>query len=181
MSFSSAFNPNDVDLKTYLENFHGDLTNYEAAFLSEPVTPILENPSPLGLLWYFAEENTVTTGAQAASKERVYIAFVCSACNDVTNPCFYDGVCGEDGVCMCAEGAQGSLCENPPVGDGKCDPYYNKLRFGMDGGDCCRATCVDSATYKCGKDPTGFLDRKLNGPLRGWSVAISVFSKLLFL
>ncbi|KAL3916772.1 MAG: hypothetical protein SGILL_005029 [Bacillariaceae sp.] len=160
ISYASAFNPTNVDLQVYLENFHGDLTNYEASFLSEPVTPILENSSPLGLVWYFAKDNDNgrIPGAQKATVEQVDMGFLCSACDDLQNPCFFDGICGDDGICLCAEGATGSLCENPPVGDGKCDTYYNTLRFGMDGGDCCRATCMSTSRYKCGKDSTGFLD-----------------------
>jgi hypothetical protein len=96
---------------------------------------------------------------QAATKQELDLGFVCAECNDQYNPCFYDGVCEPSaGVCTCSDGSKGSLCENPPVGNGRCDPYFNKLEFNMDGGDCCRATCKSSPEYTCGKDDTGFLD-----------------------
>ena len=35
------------------------------------------------------------------------------------------------------------------LGDGKCDPVFNKEKYQYDGGDCCAATCIPS---KCGQD-----------------------------
>ena len=68
------------------------------------------------------------------------VLFACSFCNNASNPCKYNGICNE-GVCSCRNEAKGSMCEIPPVGNGRCDPYFNYKDFDYDGGDCCGATC----------------------------------------
>ena len=163
MSYSPFFyNKNrDGDLESFLdfrtESFHAEYSENSATFLSEPVTPTNNNPAPIGLNWFYAGQK-IGNSSQAATSSSVGAAFVCAVCDATLNPCFYNGVCMAEGKCECSEGSRGSLCEQPPVGNGKCDPYFNELQFGQDGGDCCRATCESTLRYTCGKDATGFLD-----------------------
>lgn len=157
ISFASEFMPPGYsgDFESYISTFHAHFSNYQATFLSEPITPILQSLSPIGIRWYFAD--FPQDGMQSATTQVLDAGFVCAECSEEHNPCYYDGVCGDLGLCECSEGSSGSLCENPPVGNGRCDPWFNRLQFNMDGGDCCRATCISSPDYICGTDETGFL------------------------
>jgi hypothetical protein len=42
--------------------------------------------------------------------------------------------------------------------NGKCDPYFNQIHFGFDGGDCCENTCKSTAENICGKVGKGYID-----------------------
>ena len=75
-------------------------------------------------------------------------------CN-VTAPeirsCINKGVCGNDGYCNCENsGSTGKFCEVTPETDGTCNPYFNKVEYDYDGGDCCHvnATGVRSCMHE---------------------------------
>jgi hypothetical protein len=159
LAFSESFynEERDGDFESYLADFHAHFSNYTVAFLSEPITAINAKPSPDGLSWFLADPKN-GPGIQRASSQESSAVLLCTECSNTTNPCYYDGVCQGEGECSCSDGSEGGLCEVPPVGNGRCDPFFNSVTFDMDGGDCCRATCVSSEETICGKDPTGFLD-----------------------
>ena len=60
------------------------------------------------------------------------------------------GVCKGDGVCDCITGSTGTLCYVPPLGDGKCDLFFNTAEHAYDGGDCCEETCEKGPEFECG-------------------------------
>ena len=159
LAFSKSFYNPEVggDLESYLQHFHAHFDDYEVAFLSENVDAINENLSPEGLNWFQAEAKK-GPGIHAASSQVTPTVLRCTDCDAESNPCFYDGICQADATCMCSEGSEGGLCEVPPVGNGRCDPFFNTVTFDMDGGDCCEATCKSTPENICGKDETGFLD-----------------------
>lgn len=159
IAFSKSFYNEETDgnFESYLANFHGYFSNYSVAFLSEPLDAINDNPSPDGLSWYMANPKR-GPGIQTASSQKSSAVLLCAECNSTTNPCYYDGICQVSSECKCSDGSEGGLCEVPPIGNGRCDPYFNSVTFDMDGGDCCRATCESSNEIRCGRDPTGFLE-----------------------
>ena len=159
LAFSNSFyNPEtDGDFEEYLEGFHAYFSNYTVDFLSEPITPITENPSPDGLSWFLVEPRS-GPGIQTAASQASSAVLLCTVCNNMTNPCYYDGVCQDNSQCECSVGSAGGLCEVAPIGNGHCDPFFNSVTFDLDGGDCCEATCVSTQENFCGRDPTGFLD-----------------------
>ena len=40
-----------------------------------------------------------------------------------------------------------SNCQTQSIADGKCDEYNNKDACSLDGGDCCRRTCIENCYY----------------------------------
>ncbi|CAB9518654.1 expressed unknown protein [Seminavis robusta] len=164
LAFSRAFQDPEFaeDLESYLARFHAHFSNFKAGFLSEPVGDIKSNPSPEGLVWYSSEPSKPSTGPgiQAAAPQQSQGVLLCTECNNNTNPCLYDGICleGHSNTCNCSQGSAGGLCEVPPIGNGRCDTFFNTVGFDRDGGDCCRGTCISTAEAICGRDPSGFLD-----------------------
>lgn len=119
--------------------------------MSEPVwfsTTSDKFMDPRELQWYKVLGRPKLVDANPETKPENAL-LICAICNDETNPCLYNNVCNANGQCECANGETGSLCQNTPVGDGKCDPFFNDVAFQYDGGDCCPSTCND-ATYECG-------------------------------
>jgi hypothetical protein len=135
--------------------FHASLLQGKGviSFLSDPVNPAVTSLAPIGLNWhralYESENNLAAQGDNdlvgtfpGVDPSRPSEAVLsCTVCNDVTNPCEFEGICHSDGTCTCANNAQGVLCQIAPKGDGHCDPYFNTPSFEYDGGDCCGATC----------------------------------------
>jgi len=147
-------------LYDYLMQFHAHFSDFQVAFISEPVDK--DTPSdavtPLAVEWFQADTKKSKMGIQIADANRALdMILLCSVCNDVTNPCRYDGSC-VNGSCNCSVGSSGVLCQIPPIGNGRCDVFFNSARFNYDGGDCCESTCKSSQQYACGKDPTGLVD-----------------------
>lgn len=64
----------------------------------------------------------------------------------------------------------------PAIGDGNCDSQYNYDLYGYDGGDCCKLTCVPTATGSCStsdcKQP-GCVQREPKTAPPGTGVAIA--------
>ena len=152
--------------------------------------------SPVGLQWYLASDRAEgQVDLQRPDTNRpVEGRLLCSVRDNYSNPCLYDGVCVE-GACQCIQESGGSLCEQPPLGNGWCDGSLNTPQYDLDAGDCCDSTCVSKkGGFTCGREAGGFgyigYDCKLptgkweqhkaavelsggEGALVGYSVAIS--------
>ncbi|CAB9527771.1 Inherit from bactNOG: outer membrane autotransporter barrel [Seminavis robusta] len=148
-------------LTRYLSEFHAHFSEYEVAFISEAVdvdTP-KDAATPVGIKWFKAVVHGGQKGMQASDSNRPLDAvLLCSICEDSTNPCLYDSVCTINGTCQCVTGSSGVLCQVPPLGNGRCDPFFNTAEFSYDNGDCCPQTCVSTRENTCGKGSNGFTD-----------------------
>ena len=126
-------------------------------FFSDPVDwqKSHENDSPSSLKWYIASNKP--EGQRAEVNSPVTSVFICSECDYIGNPCFYDGRCmtHKNKTCSCDSGSTGTLCQVPPTRNGKCDDYFNSIEYGFDGGDCCSYSCVSTEEHRCGTDSTG--------------------------
>jgi hypothetical protein len=150
-------------LEAYLGDFHAYFSPFNASFISAPMdvgTPT-DALTPVGLEWFLTSQRNRASsqdGIQSVDSTRVSDAILlCGVCNNETNVCQNNGKCEND-ICICDIGSTGRLCENPPIGNGRCDSFFNYPEFNFDGGDCCEATCVSSSEYICGKDDTGYGD-----------------------
>lgn len=116
---------------------------------------------PSEMHWYITNQKSTTHPHDVQGVDRSVAALstvlLCSLCHDEVNVCLNDGVC-VDGKCQCSIGSYGSLCQIPPIGNGRCDPEYDVPKYNYDGGDCCESTCMSGDEYHCGKDVTGFVD-----------------------
>jgi len=148
-------------LSDYLSDFHAYYSKNKIAFTTEPVDARSpeDSATPVEKQWFRVKEaSQKEMGIQSVDlTSPVRTLLLCSVCNNVSNPCLYDGVCHAGGTCKCSDAGAGKLCQIPPLGTGFCDPYFNSPGFNFDGGDCCESTCV-SKDFKCGKDRTGFGD-----------------------
>ena len=152
--FAGLRNPRVADLFEFLsKRSPQEITNSigQVEFVSEPVRfnspEDASNPSPIGLEWSYSHgsslNNTDITGPSATT-------LICSICSNTTNPCLNGNTCSSNGSCDCTNGAEGTLCQVTPLGNGHCDTYFNTPTFSYDGGDCCEATCVSAAGNTCG-------------------------------
>jgi hypothetical protein len=154
-------------LLLYLSDFHAHFSEYKVSFITEPLdvgTPA-NAATPIGTEWFVAGEKAEGRDGEAAleiqTAERALpleAVFLCAKCHNISNPCFYDAECHNDGHCECVTGSSGVLCQLAPNGNGRCDPFFNNQVFNNDGGDCCESTCTSSTEYFCGKDSTGYVD-----------------------
>lgn len=110
-------------------------------FVSEAVAQATDQGTPLGLRWYTAQYVDGKEFAIADISRPSDALLRCGTCNAETNVCRYEGTCKADGTCECNHGTNGTLCDIKPLGNGVCNPYFNKDVEGYDGGDCCAATC----------------------------------------
>ena len=123
-------------------------------YISNPVD--VNTPSdavtPIGVNWFGAQARGISmVGIQAVDPNRPSTAvLLCAVCDNITNPCFFNGICQDDGTCMCTTGSSGTLCQVTPDGNGLCNTVFNTPEFDYDGGDCCEATCVSTEDYSCG-------------------------------
>lgn len=165
--FPGLENINDLSgLVEYFSQFHSHFTEYEASFVSEPVyIDTLEDDTadPWGLRWLPAASmvgEIVDQQLSSNSQQRfVEASFFCASCNNVTNPCSYGAVCLSNGSCGdCPNESSGTMCQIPPISNGKCNPYFNNMNFGFDGGDCCDSTCRSTHENICGKAGQGYID-----------------------
>ena len=113
----------------------------------------------------YCSHSSAFLDAQASSAKHgskhayiIDVELICASCNDDTNKCLNGGICRNDGMCKCENGASGDWCQIQPTYNGHCDTYYNKHEFNYDGGDCCESTCVSTDLYTCGKDESGIVD-----------------------
>lgn len=145
-------------LYTYLqEEFHGRWSEYTVGFFSDVV--VLRSPkdtlSPVDISWLKPTVKVPEELQAADEKRKVTSSFLCAKCDKDENPCFFEGNCQPSADCYCTKGSLGVLCQVVPIKNGVCDSYFNKREFDFDGGDCCKQTCVSSATQRCGFDRTG--------------------------
>ncbi|CAJ1966820.1 unnamed protein product [Cylindrotheca closterium] len=110
------------------------------AFVSEAVAQATDRGTPLGLRWYTAQYAEGVDFAIADIGRPSDALLRCGNCDADTNPCRYEGIC-TNGSCECLHGANGTLCDIKPLGNGVCNLYFNKDVENYDGGDCCAATC----------------------------------------
>jgi len=145
-------------LSDYLSDFHAYYSKNKIAFTTEPVDALspADSATPIEKQWFRVKEaSQKEIGIQPVDlTSPVSTLLLCSVCNNVSNPCLYDGVCHTDGTCECSHAGAGALCQITPLGTGFCDPYFNSPGFNFDGGDCCESTCV-SKDFTCGKDRRG--------------------------
>jgi len=147
-------------------SFHSYYSDYEVAFLSEAVEIDGDKDgtaSPLGLEWYHASaaKDVEKFSIQRPDTNRnAGVNLICGACNNATNPCFFEATCLPNGTCesQCRHGTKGTLCQIAPLGDGKCDDFFNKKEYDYDSGDCCESTCISTAEFSCGKENFGYTD-----------------------
>ncbi|KAL3939180.1 MAG: hypothetical protein SGBAC_006053, partial [Bacillariaceae sp.] len=102
--------------------------------------------TPSGLRWFRKREAdrdtpyNYPTADQSRPVDEILLS--CASCDDIENPCSFEGQCLEDGTCSCVNGGSGALCKLPPSGDAICNRYFNTEVYGWDGGDCCGGTCI---------------------------------------
>ena len=148
----------ETKLHNYLQNeFHGKWSEYSVGFFSDIV--ILRTPkdtlSPLDISWLHPTVKVPNELQAADEKRKIFSAFICAKCEAQDNPCFFGGDCQPTSNCVCTTGSKGVLCQVVPTKNGVCDYYFNKREFDFDGGDCCKKSCVSSATQRCGFDKSG--------------------------
>mmetsp|Transcript_6669 Transcript_6669/g.15692 ORF Transcript_6669/g.15692 Transcript_6669/m.15692 type:complete len:1151 (+) Transcript_6669:366-3818(+) len=124
-------------------------TGYHVELVSSSVTAAKGFPTPLGRLWYHMQNpKKPEFNYPAADLSRPQeMNLRCAKCGNITNPCYYGGICREDKICDCVNGGGGALCQEVPIRDGRCDPYFNTEQYDWDGGDCCGGTCIG---HQCG-------------------------------
>jgi hypothetical protein len=105
-----------------------------------------ESSAPTSLAWYLPGSFNI---AEIDPVIGIDTVFVCSKCGPLF-PCAYGNTCDDVGKCICGNGESGSLCQVIPIGDGKCNEYFNKREFDFDGGDCCEASCISGSLHQCG-------------------------------
>ena len=136
------------------DKVHSHFSDYSVEYISNPVdvnTPS-DAATPIGVNWFGAQARGISmVGIQAVDPNRPSTAvLLCAVCDNITNPCFFNGICQDDGTCMCTTGSSGTLCQITPDGNGLCNTVFNTPEFDYDGGDCCEATCVSTEDYSCG-------------------------------
>lgn len=147
--------------KFFEEEYHAHSPGLKFSFLSEPTDVGTPKDSflPEQLQWVQASRPIISefgVSSQGPGADTNTL-LLCLHCNEITNPCQYDGVCVNE-TCQCASaqpGSLGNLCQVPPSGNGLCNRHFNTLEFAMDGGDCCEQTCSSSAEFHCGYDASG--------------------------
>ncbi|CAB9525077.1 unknown protein [Seminavis robusta] len=144
--------------KYFFHAYNGYNGNYMVAFLSDymQVGTQLDSSSPVGLSWYAITNEATAEDENQGTGKLVDTEFLCHVCDSDSNPCLYDGKCN-NGTCECNLDSFGSLCEEPPVNNGHCDPFFNTPGFNLDGGDCCESTCVSTSQYVCGAEKDGYV------------------------
>jgi len=143
--------PDDGRLDLHFTDFHASSNTLQAIeAATEPVrfnTAVDERSAPVDLQWFIAGSSTISDMKPILTINTVLL---CTKC-DESNPCAFGNTCTKTTkTCNCKHGEKGSLCQVVPLGDGRCDPFFNKIEFDMDDGDCCEATCRSSDQFKCG-------------------------------
>jgi len=162
---------NEDGLADYFSRFHArNFSEYSVSFYSEPVhivtlADVDDTASPLGVRWfpYMSQKDANQWLDADLEQETIETSFFCVVCNKITNPCKFGGGgnCHSNGTCGgCINGYSGTMCQIAPTSnsDGKCDPQFNNINSGFDGGDCCESTCRSTSENTCGKADLGYID-----------------------
>ena len=161
----------DQELATFLQDlskgfnagFNGTVAQVDVE--SEPVSSESQKDSgtPVGLTWVSLERADPMDSVKLLNGEKSFASLLCAGYNDLTNRCQNEGRYNTTSqTCECKHGAKGALCQVQPIGDGSCNPFFNKPSFSYDGGDCCESTCLPSSPYYCGTINYGDLDEMFN-------------------
>eukprot|EP00985_Skeletonema_marinoi_P011044 scaffold5207_cov84-Skeletonema_marinoi.AAC.8 len=124
-------------------------------------SPLDATASPLNVRWQYSTSDEAFDQRLEPDlqKELIETSFFCAVCNNNTNLCSYGAVCQLDDICgYCPNDSSGTMCQIPPTSNGHCDPYFNNINFGFDGGDCCESTCRSTPENTCGKSGQGYID-----------------------
>jgi len=122
--------------------------------VSDIVDTTTDTGTPLALQWYNVryDSNTNQSFPFADLTRPQEATLGCARCDDDLVRCEHGGKCVE-GVCECQNRATGVLCQDAPLGDGRCDEFFNEAQFHYDGGDCCGSTCTGAL---CGRGGLSF-------------------------
>ena len=109
-------------------------------------------PDPIGVNWFGAQARGISmVGIQDMDPNQpISAVLLCAVCDNITNPCFFNGIFRDDGTCICTTGSSGTLCQVTPDRNELCNTVFNTSEFDYDGGDCCEATCVSTEDNSCG-------------------------------
>lgn len=120
-----------------LKNVSATLSNFEPLFFSTPNdygTPS-HRVDPISATWFLAEQDDSlpVLGYKSDDSRGVTPSFICSHCNDTTNPCQNEGRCNATSTyCDCTESYGGFLCEysyncgeRGCLNGGTCDEVFN--------------------------------------------------------
>ena len=120
----AASTTSSISLSEELSNFlslefHAYWSDFSAAFASEAVdvaTP-KDSAAPTSHQWYQTKVSVTehSTVSVVDETQTIQATFVCAVCDNITNPCFFDSICNDNGVCECTTGASGTLCQIAPV------------------------------------------------------------------
>lgn len=124
----------------FKDDFHAYWSDFASTFISSPTDIGTEYNAaePVNLKWFVARPKDPKHPHWVQSIDRSVdkkdAVLLCSICNEENNVCLNDGVCN-NGECECSIGSFGSLCQIPPIGNGRCDPKYDVPKYDYDGGD----------------------------------------------
>ena len=119
----------------FLDHFHAYWSDFIASFVTEPMDlgGVKDSAEPTGVHWFAAAPKDLdhphyVQGIDTAI-DSLTAVLLCGVCDDDRNVCMHDGICVE-GACECSIGSSGSLCQIPPVGNGRCDPKFDIPKYG---------------------------------------------------
>lgn len=115
------------ELPLFAKTFHAEYSPYAVEFLTETVELSTGGATPVELNWHRAKaKSSWLAGMQEVDKTLQSDAkFLCTSCNNETNPCFFGEICSTSGVFRCSStGSKGPMCQVPPLGDGQWYAYW---------------------------------------------------------
>ena len=86
-----------------------------------------EIPAPIDLQWLLPGSDEILEMNPILSINTVLL---CTDCAIDSNSCSNNNPCDEvTSTCTCKHGEKGSLCQVIPLGDGRCDLFFNRIEF----------------------------------------------------
>jgi len=102
------------------KSFHSYYFDHTVEFLSEGVDESSGAATPVELEWLGAKPEKKLGLQTADPTQPSDTVLICTKCDQLSNPCFFNEVCSASGNCLCSStGSKGSLCQVPPTGDGR--------------------------------------------------------------